>query len=112
MKRPVFVGLLWIITLVPFLWIAALWHFHSMHARGFEALRIGDPEERVVARMGEPAHLEVRGQGFPRFADRACQAPCTRRFWYATRLNLDIEAWSVELDESGRVVHTAHWVSP
>jgi hypothetical protein len=112
LKRSVFAGLLGGIALVPFLWIGALWHFNSNHARGFEGLRIGDPEVRVVALMGEPTHVEVRGEGFPRFADRACQAPCERRLWYATRLNLDIEAWSVELDGSGRVVDTVHWVSP
>jgi hypothetical protein len=112
MKRGLMAGVTCAVALLPLLWIGALWHFKATHAPGFEAVRVGDPDTRVFALMGEPTHVEARGEGFPRFADRACQPPCARRLWYATRLNLDIEAWSVELDATDRVIATAHWVSP
>jgi hypothetical protein len=112
MSTRIFRGVLGGIALVPLLWIGSCRHFEASHARGFEALRIGDTEARVVALMGEPTKVESRGEGFPPFADEACRDPCARRLWYATRLNLDTEAWSIEIGEAGRVVHTAHWVSP
>ena len=73
---------------------------------------VGDAEASVLARLGQPRVREITGQPYLLYATNACTAPCVTRLWWEWPLFRGIEAWSVELDNSNRVVSTAHWVSP
>jgi hypothetical protein len=81
--------------------------------KAFAAVSTGDTESTVIARFGrQPSVREPQGQLFARYAPHPCSAPCVQRLWFENRLAFDIEAWSVELDQDGRVIRKAHWVSP
>jgi hypothetical protein len=99
------------IVALPAAWIGGCSYLQSGWKHGFATLHPGDSEATVVAAIGEPTHREARDEGFARFADAPCRDACTQRLWYATRMGLDIEAWSVALDADGRAT-LAHWVSP
>ena len=73
---------------------------------------VGDSEASVLARLGQPRMREQSGQPYLLYATKACTAPCVTRLWWELPLFRGIEAWSVELDNSNKVVSTAHWVSP
>jgi hypothetical protein len=45
-------------------------------------------------------------------AGTRCTAPCIRRLWWIHPLLPDMEAWSVDLDNNGRVSKSYHWTSP
>lgn len=49
---------------------------------------------------------------FARYASQPCGGDCAERLWFENRLSLDTEAWSVELDKSGRVIKKSRWISP
>ena len=78
----------------------------------FEATKIGDSYDDVVRRFGSPSKIDDEGQVFTRYADEPCELPCVKRLWFENRLFLDVEAWSVSLDRSAKVVEKYHWVSP
>ena len=81
-------------------------------SHALERISVGDTEQKVVAAMGQPRLREPSGRPYLRYADRACASPCVMRLWWELPLLPGIEAWSVELDSSRRVVQTAHWVLP
>ena len=72
----------------------------------------GDMRSTVVARFGSPDIVEIAEKPYLVYASSGCQAPCEVRLWWEHPVLRGIEAWSVEFDGQGRVVHTAHWVSP
>jgi hypothetical protein len=79
----------------------------------FEAVTVGTTEADFLARMGPPHAADSSSTVNATFASRPCEAPCTRRVWYYNSLQPPgLEAWSFELDANGRVVRSAHWVSP
>lgn len=81
--------------------------------RGFAAIEAGHTEQDVVLQLGVPSVREpANGAPFLHYADRACTSPCHVRLWYENRMSLAGEAWSFELDDSGRVLTKARWVSP
>jgi hypothetical protein len=81
--------------------------------RAFESVRIGDSENRFLDLFGvHPSVREKPNALFVRYASAACEAPCAERLWFENTLSLDIEAWSLELDEDRRVIKKSHWVSP
>ena len=73
---------------------------------------VGDSEESVVARLGKPRVREPASQPYLLYATSACTVPCATRLWWEWPVFRGVEAWSVELDISNKVVGTAHWVSP
>ncbi len=93
----------------------AAWATYEDHAQAsaFKLVAAGQARAEVVARLGQPAHVEPNWAGFAAYADAACAAPCHERLWWESHLMpRGFEAWSVELDPTGRVLHKAHWVSP
>ena len=84
------------------------------HRRTLELgqISVGDSEASVLARLGEPRVREHPGQPYLLYATKGCAAPCATRLWWEWPLFRGMEAWSVDLDASRKVVHTAHWVSP
>jgi hypothetical protein len=85
----------------------------SSRGKAFDAVQIGDSESSVVARFGSaPSVREKQGVLFARYASKPCMSPCFERLWFENRRQFDIEAWSIEIDQSAHVVDKAHWVSP
>jgi|SRR5258708_33024547 len=100
-----------IVVLVSY--IARCSFIASSRGKAFDAVQIGDTESSVVARFGSaPSVREKQGTLFARYASKPCTSPCFERLWFENRLQFDIEAWSVEIDQSAHVVDKAHWVSP
>lgn len=93
-------------------WAAHGWHRDSTRAAGFEQVAVRDTEAAVIARLGPPDRAESAHAPFLRYAASPCAAPCSRRLWWEHAFLPGIEAWSVELDDAGRVLRTTHWVSP
>ena len=88
---------------------------YTSHLRNlaFNAVRIGDTEAAVIGRFGaQPSVREKPDALFPRYASTPCGGECAERLWFENRLSLDTEAWSVEFDETGRVIKKSRWVSP
>ena len=79
----------------------------------FERVVTGQDRAQAITHLGQPDHIEPSWSGFTAYANGPCAAPCRERVWWESRLMpRGFEAWSVDLDASGRVLHKAHWVSP
>ena len=96
---------------VPLLYLATCFYINSRLSSGFVAVELGDSEEILVDKMGQPAIRTSTGVGVPRYG-KGCEAPCATRWWYENRLMLDLTAWSVDIDASGKVIHKTLWSSP
>lgn len=101
-----------IIALIPVLYIGSCSVINHQRERGFDQVKVGDTEAQVIAAMGEPVARETASNRLAKYGAPECQGPCSQRLWYPNKLSLAGEAWAVELDGSGRVVHTAHVTSP
>jgi hypothetical protein len=85
---------------------------HSRN-RGFYKVSVGDTQQQIIQSMGNPSVFEKNGgTPFLRYTDHACKSPAPNGFGLKIALSLDIEAWSVDLDDSGKVIRKAHWMSP
>ena len=84
----------------------------NRRTRALDHIAAGDTSASVIARLGQPTRRELPGRPYLVYAVRGCAAPCAMRLWWEWPLFRGIEAWSVELDSSQRVVHTTHWLSP
>jgi len=82
------------------------------YERAFDATTDGDSLAQVMSRFGEPGVTERRGVLFERYAARPCSGECSVRLWWEHPILRGLEAWSIELDGTGRVIHKAHWVLP
>lgn len=101
-----------LVVFVPFGYVSSCAYIAKTNSNGFDAIKVGDTEARVIELMGTPSVREKPDILFSRYATEKCPSPCVERFWYENRMALDIEAWSVELDISRRVVIKSHWASP
>ena len=84
----------------------------SQRTRALGKIVVGDTQESVIARLGQPSRSELPGQPYKVYASQGCIAPCAVRLWWEWPVFRGIEAWSVELGTDHRVVQTYHWVSP
>jgi hypothetical protein len=82
------------------------------YGSGLAKVQIGDSEELVVSRLDQPSVKELEDRPFLRYATKPCFGQCKARLWWEWPILPGVEAWSVELDAGGRVIDTAHWVSP
>jgi hypothetical protein len=64
-----------------------------------------------MKRMGGPDVRET-SQLFVRYASVPCVAPCAQRLWWEHPILKGFEAWSVDINIEGNVIHKAHFVSP
>ncbi len=101
-----------IIVLIPVLYIGSCSVIAHQLEHGFDQVKIGDTEPQVIAVLGEPADRETPSHRIASYGSPECQAPCAQRLWYPNRMGLMGEAWAIELDGEGKVVHTAHLTSP
>lgn len=110
-KGPLIVG--GIIVFIPLLYFTSCGVVSSQKAKAFDQLQIGDTEQQVIGIMGKPEDRETsEGSRLAKYGVAACAAPCAQRLWYPNGMSLAGEAWMVELDASGHVIHTAHVTSP
>jgi hypothetical protein len=102
-----------IIVLIPALYFTSCAVVSGQKAKAFEHVKVGDTESQVINVMGQPKDRETNGgPRLTKYGLAACTAPCAQRLWYPNGMSLAGEAWTVELDASGHVVHTAHVTSP
>jgi hypothetical protein len=101
-----------LITVAPILAVGACAVLMARYERAFETTSNGEMNSLVVGRFGEPTVRELPEKHYLRYASRACQNPCAVRLWWEHPVLRGFEAWSVEFDDSGKVVHKTHWVSP
>lgn len=88
---------------------------YKSHLRNsaFDAVQPGDTEASVISRFGMPPSVREKPDVlFSRYASQPCRGDCAERLWFENRLSLDMEAWSVELDQNRRVIKKSRWVSP
>lgn len=110
-KAPMVVGT--ILILIPVLYFTSCSIVSNQKARAFERVHLGDTEQQVIETMGVPTDREIStGRRLVKYGIAACTTPCTQRLWYPNNLSLAGEAWSIEFDATGHVVHTAHIASP
>lgn len=87
-------------------------HFASKYEQAFLATSDGETIAMVVGRFGKPSLVEENSKPFLRYASKPCEQPCAKRLWWEHPIKMDIEAWSVEFNSEGKVIHKAHWLSP
>jgi hypothetical protein len=104
--------LIWMLLLIPVLYVATCSSISENKSVAFERIQIGDTKEDVINSLGKPSKIEQSGILFSRYATQQCQSPCSERLWFENRLIIDIEAWSVELDKNNKVIKKSHWLSP
>ena len=78
----------------------------------FNTVKAGDSYGAVLQKMGNPSSIDAQGETLLRYTPEPCLAPCVKRLWYENRLMLDLEAWSISVDSSGKVVDKYQWMSP
>jgi hypothetical protein len=105
------------LTLITFaaaagLGIATYAYTVSKYEKAFSAATDDETRGAVLERFGSPSMRESRGTPFMRYATASCVAPCYERLWWENPILKGIEAWSVEFNPDGKVIHKAHWVSP
>lgn len=101
-----------VLMLLPALYVGSCSSVERQHEKAFAQVKEGDIEQQVIVVMGEPADRETPGNRLTKYGAPECQAPCVERLWYPNKLSLAGEAWSVDLDAAGHVMHTARIVSP
>ena len=110
MKRVVAVfGLTLLAAAIAF--IASCTSKANQHTAQLAKISPGDSEASVLVKLGQPRIRENADQPFLLYATDGCTNPCATRLWWDLPFLPGIEAWSVELDSSHKVIRTAHWVS-
>lgn len=110
-KLPLIVG--GIIVSIPVIYLTSCSVISGWKAKTFERVHLGNTEQQVIDVMGKPTDRETNdGPQLIKYGAIICKSPCAQRLWYSNRISLVGEAWLVELDASGHVVHTAHLTSP
>ena len=104
------VGLSVLIMLVC--WPVAAVTIRHIREADFGDVNVGDSYETVLQKMGTPPKIDAQGETLVRYTPHPCLAPCVKRLWYENRLMLDLEAWSISIDTSGKVVDKYEWMSP
>lgn len=101
-----------LLLIVPAVYLVACSGLSASKSRAFDSIKPGDSRTTVVEALGDPDVRELPEKRFARYASKPCSGACKERLWFENSLSLDIEAWSVELDETGHVIRKAHWHSP
>ena len=99
-------------VVVPISYLGACNYIAWDRNSGFDTIKIGDSESKVISHLGNPSRRSLAGELFTRYASSACTLPCTSRLWYENRMGLDIEAWSFDIDAAEHIIRKTHWVSP
>lgn len=102
----------WVLVVAPIAYMVACSGISASKSRAFDGIEMGDRRIVALDGLGKPDVAERPGVPFTRYASRPCQGPCVERLWFENKLSLDTEAWSVDLDQNGRVIHKAYWASP
>lgn len=97
---------------ITILYLVSCSGLSARKSRAFNSIEIGDSRKAVVDVLGTPDVRELPSKLFSRYASKPCGGACKERLWFENKLSLGIEAWSVELDKNGRVIHKAYWHSP
>ena len=107
-----FFGIVSFFLFVVFSYIAAAVYISNQRQNAFDAVKIGDDRERVLALFGSSFVSEQGNNAFVRYTSAKCVEPCRERLWFENRMTLDTEAWSVEFGDGHRVIEKTQWNSP
>ena len=110
--RKVIQQLIFLILALAVIFVASCSIQASQRTHALEKITVGDTQESVIARLGQPSRSELRGHAYLLYTSQGCLAPCTVRLWWEWPVLRGMEAWSVDLGADHRVVQTSHWVSP
>jgi len=78
----------------------------------FDSIQIGDTIDAAFKKFGQPTFREKQNELFSRYATIPCENPCVERFWFENRFPLIVdEAWSLEVDKEGKIIHKSYWTS-
>lgn len=97
---------------ITILYLVSCSGLSASKSRAFDSIKIGDSRKAVIDVLGTPDVRELPETLFTRYASKPCGGVCRERLWFENKLSLGIEAWSVELDQDGHVIHKVHWHSP
>ena len=107
MKIPI------IILLLITSYIAACSYIHYDGKSAFKNVKIGDTEATVIRLFGSPSVRHKQGISYPLYASRPCEGNCVERLWFENKMaGPGIEAWTVELDSTGRVIDKGYYLFP
>ncbi|MGX9698114.1 hypothetical protein ACWYXK_14100 [Janthinobacterium lividum] len=103
--------LLCLLILSPACYVAACCVFSNTRKAAFYQVQTGDTRQAVLASFGKLSYVERPGGVVGRYSRGPCTHPCAERLWFENRLSSDLEAWSIDLDQNGRVVDKLYLVS-
>lgn len=102
-----------LVVISPVLYFGLVILISQVNCHRFDQVAVGETEDAVLARFGEPSVRETARPAFLRYAgpSQGCKPPCEVRLWYENVPFFMDEAWSFDLDFNRRVIDKAHWVS-
>lgn len=83
----------------------------SQITEGFALAAKGESRNNATQELGTPGVVETPDQPFMVYASVPCTAPCAQRLWWEHPVLRGVEAWSMEFDSNGRMLHKAYWLS-
>jgi hypothetical protein len=104
--------LIFLLVALAVLFVASCSLQASHRTQALDKIAVGDTQESVIARLGQPSRSELPSKPYTVYASLGCVAPCAVRLWWEWPVFRGIEAWSVDLGANHRVLHSSHWVSP
>jgi hypothetical protein len=100
-----------LLVILPAFYFLSCSYVSNRTDRLFESITTDDTIESVIRKMGTPSIRETSRAPFLRYATKSCEDPCVERLWYENRMTFDMEAWSIEIDRTGKVLKKARWIS-
>lgn len=99
--------ILWATFAVVAASIGSCLYISARYDRAFNKTSIGEPENAVIARFGNPDARLSTGQHFDAYSSSPCAAPCTLSLWWEAPFPIPrgLEAWVVDFDSNGHVVN-------
>jgi len=103
------------VLFLAFLWLCWAWQQDAASARAFARVQRGDPEAHILALLGRP--FRITGPPSNVAWDSAAsvrtnRGECIREYWYAPKLQIAGEEWTVGFDVHSNVVSKFRYVSP
>lgn len=96
-------------------WLCWAYVQSEARARSFERIQRGDPEKRVLALLGMPFQVRGAPSNVAWVSDvsvRPNHGECVREYWYAPKLQIAGEEWTIGFDMHSNVVSKYRYESP
>jgi hypothetical protein len=115
-KRTIIVSVIvGLFVFVGFGWLAwASWRDH-VDAAAYSQIGRGDSQQHVIGLLGQPRRISGRPDNIAWDSEASIHAnhgECVREFWYAPRLTISGDMWTIGFDDHDRVVSKYTYRSP